>query len=1712
MKILRINKIIALIIICSIVVTNVEINSYANFKNSYVETVNNEKESKTVVDDKNYERAEGSVIKELKDLRTTNTTTYLLSDGSRKLEINGADIRYKDGKKLKEYNPNLKKLATNNLKELKEISKEKENVLEEAKIKQYSYVNTAGDSKQYFPEILKGNLGIVLKKDEYVISLAPLIENQNGNELEDEIPCIGNEENVNDEELLNNIEESDKTSLCINNVENDNISYLNERDKVEYKYTSLSSGVKEEIVLKERPHSNIFIFNISLINLKIEKDEYSEGINIIDKKTMKEIAYIDKLNIKDQEGDVRYEEVSYEIEELEDDNYIFKIIVDSNYLNNPNIKYPVIIDPTVVWMDSYLPCTILSNDPTTADSNLKVSSYFEVQNQTITTNSGFNPEYMCFIQTSLNPTSGDIGQLHGSKIESANLKIVEYGKSSSHKSGVIEVRTPKGEWGTYTLTWNNHPEVGDRVWAQFITTGTMGKRHDVDLTSWAQAVADGEINNYGLVIKAKNKGTGAYFYGPSLQNIRYLQLSITYYPYVATVNHYYDNAYNVRYSQSKYGNNSPSVVIGQYQDWVSSVFSTLFSLKIISNTPQKYTSLADMCKLNQGLTINTSSMNQECPGGTGHGYKDKSNRLYSKCTDRYAVHKSFIEDKPGNNICCNVLWTGNQMYANGEIYNRATFWNNNIFIYDPFEPNNRIDQEKRDIMHELAHNFGAPDEYCSNENLPAGKDCGVAGCPIHHPERFIGDCIMGYAMYDSDRIFQAKNIFCEFCIEDIKKHLEKHHRVSPLVITPKNGETIGEAVSRELGITDAGTITKIKITGNAIMDSSTQYTELTNILPNLEEVDLSGFSGALGMYSFYNCSNLHTVKLPAKIELPSYAFAQCKKLNTIYKEENSVEIGKFDLSGVTALGSYTFQNTGGTVIKLPETLAISQYCFKDCANIRTIYKRNESPIDREADLSGITSLGMGAFANAGNAILSINLPKNIDIPANCFQNWKNLKKVKFDISQTTRINIETSAFDGVNESCIAYMSQILVEDDDFIIHISPTANMWKRAYPLIVKPNTGETMEQAITRELGTISEEKVKEIKLQGSAVMGAGTSNEDSAKILPELETVDLSEFTGKLGDFAFHTCTKLKTVILPKNNINLPMYAFADCSSLDTVYKSGNEPVMGECDLSGVTSAGYYALMNTAISEVKLPSTFTIPQYCFIACKNLSAIYKEGENPVAGELDLSGVTNIGFGAFWNYYGNAAKFDTVKLSEGISLGGNCFRSCSNLTTVYKKGKAKVEGEADLSGVKLFGTGTFSGLTASRAPQISKVKLPKNVAIPSECFRNCSNLKKVMFDETQSTKVLISTSAFHGVNLSCVAYMHQALVMDSSFEISLSDTVNMPKMLYKLIVKPNDGETMKQAITRELGTISEEKVKEIKLQGSAVMGAGTSNEDSAKILPELETVDLSEFTGKLGDFAFHTCTKLKTVILPKNNINLPMYAFADCSSLDTVYKSGNEPVMGECDLSGVTSAGYYALMNTAISEVKLPSTFTIPQYCFIACKNLSAIYKEGENPVAGELDLSGVTNIGFGAFWNYYGNAAKFDTVKLSEGISLGGNCFRSCSNLTTVYKKGKAKVEGEADLSGVKLFGTGTFSGLTASRAPQISKVKLPKNVAIPSECFRNCSNLKKVMFDETQSTKVLISTSAFYGVNLSCVAYMHYTLVNDISFVLPISNAVNMPKYAY
>lgn len=232
--------------------------------------------------------------------------------------------------------------------------------------------------------------------------------------------------------------------------------------------------------------------------------------------------------------------------------------------------------------------------------------------------------------------------------------------------------------------------------------------------------------------------------------------------FTATVNNYYDNGYRVRYDGT--GSNAPNNKIASYQTWVNSKYSSIFGLNITNNTPTLINSNVDLCKISRGITIDEDTIEWPCVGkNIGHD---------PKCNQKTEMYNDFIGRFPGNDLKVNVLWSGHILDENRSFCS----WYagiNGIMIIDNRKEANREEEERYTILHELAHNFGAPDHYC--ENTLSEEDCGMELCYRHHSERgYSENCLMGKFISDIST-YDNEDIFCDKCTETIKEHIRQHH-------------------------------------------------------------------------------------------------------------------------------------------------------------------------------------------------------------------------------------------------------------------------------------------------------------------------------------------------------------------------------------------------------------------------------------------------------------------------------------------------------------------------------------------------------------------------------------------------------------------------------------------------------------------------------------------------------------------------------------------------------------------------------------------------------------------------------------------------------------------------------------------------------------------------------------------------------------------------
>ena len=170
--------------------------------------------------------------------------------------------------------------------------------------------------------------------------------------IESDISVEEMSENVEIEQ--SEIEQADNSAdiLSVEEIDEEKpleLTYSNESKSIEYEYISLNNGVKESIILNEKPESNVFEFKLDLEGLEAQVNKETNRIDLIDKDTKKIKANIEAPNIIDKSGIADYDHVHYELKTDEEGGYILSVIVDKEYINNA--EYPIKIDPTYTWIN-----------------------------------------------------------------------------------------------------------------------------------------------------------------------------------------------------------------------------------------------------------------------------------------------------------------------------------------------------------------------------------------------------------------------------------------------------------------------------------------------------------------------------------------------------------------------------------------------------------------------------------------------------------------------------------------------------------------------------------------------------------------------------------------------------------------------------------------------------------------------------------------------------------------------------------------------------------------------------------------------------------------------------------------------------------------------------------------------------------------------------------------------------------------------------------------------------------------------------------------------------------------------------------------------------------------------------------------------------------------------------------------------------------------
>ena len=251
--------------------------------------------------------------------------------------------------------------------------------------------------------------------------------------------------------------------------------------------------------------------------------------------------------------------------------------------------------------------------------------------------------------------------------------------------------------------------------------------------------------------------------------------------------------------------------------------------------------------------------------------------------------------------------------------------------------------------------------------------------------------------------------------------------------------------------------------------------------------------------------------------------------------------------------------------------------------------------------------------------------------------------------------------------------------------------------------------------------------------------------------LESIDLSNSSiTEIPENAFSNCTSLKTVKLPSTVTKIADDAFADCKKLEEIQGLSN------CKISEIGKdafAGCYNLKTFDISSAtitSLPDTICSNMYALTSIHLPKTLTSIGTSALEGCKKLEEITGI---------------SDCKLT---SIGANAFASCSALK------------EVDLS------KSSFTALPASafaKDTALTSVKLPDSLTeIGEKAFVGCGAMEKIDLSNTKLTTIgknaMAEMNDLMYINLPDTVKNVGQSAFDISVPLDSSDTAFMPTII----------------------------------------------------------------------------------------------------------------------------------------------------------------------------------------------------------------------------------------------------------------------------------------------------------------------------------------------
>jgi len=825
---------------------------------------------------------------------------------------------------------------------------------------------------------------------------------------------------------------------------------------------------------------------------------------------------------------------------------------------------------------------------------------------------------------------------------------------------------------------------------------------------------------------------------------------------------------------------------------------------------------------------------------------------------------------------------------------------------------------------------------------------------------------------------------------------------------------------------------------------SLQYIELPD---GLENINNDAFSG---------CVSLLEIKIPESVKsIKEKAFFGCTKLALVH-------LGRMEEIPIVSTPEPTPDPSAEPI---PSTTP----------NPKATPKPTPEPTYQLH--SNLATIGDSAFENCP-AISAIRIPGTCSsIGSRAFFGDKGIAKITIDEpaldgdGNSIILDIKSEAFSGCSNSGLSELTL-----PDSVENIGERAFYGAGGKGFVV--NMSDKLQKIEKEAFSTSS---LVEVSIPYTLTALADGVFKDCTSLIKAELNFENSSVMDKIGEDAFYGCSKLSSLILPKNVTTIGKRAFYGTAITRVDIPKG---------VSLVDDETFYNCKN--LVEITIPSaTKKIGVRAFGNCAKLTEVNVDGDlKTICDEafINCSVLKNFNF----KNSNSLTDTDEVVTDEDgnqttvviPAMGNKAFFGCKSLTKVIlSENMTEIPSEA------------FSSCTG-----ITEAEIPKTIRkIGTKAFSGCTGMTKLLFtdinlDSEYAYKLEIEPEAFTGcTKLASVSFSNniEAIPTKCFFKSGIKE-LDIPGNIESIGESAFDSSTSLEKLIMHDGVTTMGKGafnKCSKLASVAFSGTMTSIPENAFMGTGIKELTIPKNIKEINAHAFDGCKQLTKIVLEEDGVEkLGDYAFANCNVAASVdmgtkvssmgeYVFNNMPKLEEFKISpALTEIPAYTFTksfnNASDITLTIPNTVkVIKTNAFNSSSVPNIVIEDGDTPNSLTIEPQAFTKAGV-------------KTIKFSNTIEkLPENVFEGCSSLQTLTIPSNIKTIGDYAFTkctgltevtleeGVESIGTNAFNSCKA-----LTKINLPTTMSvIPSYSFSACTSLAEITIPSNIKT---IEEFAFSG----------------------------------